>query len=217
MHCKSYSHVFSKKFQHICVSLDVNFNESLTNDVISFEQLGPDYRANSDQTTQMYRQTMLVSFLKRSISLFGGAHILQCFDMYTALRWGYRSPCLITSVTQGKLLSHIYIYLGTGPVSSLLILSHVSFFYYSLTHLEKQSISQHFSHTNVQKKIWSCQIKVKDPPQIIICINFVDHLSLMLCTKIQLQQAFFVLEKILSHIFTIYGHGSHLGQWSVTT
>ena len=40
-HCKSYSHFFSKKFQHICVSLDVNFNELLTNDIISFEQLGP--------------------------------------------------------------------------------------------------------------------------------------------------------------------------------
>ena len=35
-------HFFSKKFQHICVSLDVNFNESLTNDVVSFEQLGPE-------------------------------------------------------------------------------------------------------------------------------------------------------------------------------
>ena len=33
---------FCKKLQHICVSLDVNFNESLTNDVVSFEQLGPD-------------------------------------------------------------------------------------------------------------------------------------------------------------------------------
>ena len=31
-----------KKIQHICVSLNVNFNESLTNDIISFEQLGPD-------------------------------------------------------------------------------------------------------------------------------------------------------------------------------
>ena len=41
MHCKSYSHFFSKKFQRICVSPDVNFNESLTNDVVSFEQLGP--------------------------------------------------------------------------------------------------------------------------------------------------------------------------------
>ena len=38
---KSYSHFFSKKFHHIRVSLDVNFNESLTNDVVSFEQLGP--------------------------------------------------------------------------------------------------------------------------------------------------------------------------------
>ena len=37
---KSYSHFFSKKFQHICVLLDVNFNESLTNDIVSFEQLG---------------------------------------------------------------------------------------------------------------------------------------------------------------------------------
>ena len=41
MHCKSYSHFFSKKFQHICISLDLNFNESLTNDAVSFEQLGP--------------------------------------------------------------------------------------------------------------------------------------------------------------------------------
>ena len=30
-----------KKNQHICVSLDVNFSESLTNDIVSFEQLGP--------------------------------------------------------------------------------------------------------------------------------------------------------------------------------
>ena len=43
MHCKSYSHFFSKKFQHICVLLDVNFNESLTNEVVSFEQLGPGF------------------------------------------------------------------------------------------------------------------------------------------------------------------------------
>ena len=41
---KSYSHFFSKKLQHICVSLNVNFNESLTNDVVSFEQLGPDWQ-----------------------------------------------------------------------------------------------------------------------------------------------------------------------------
>ena len=38
---KSYSHFFSKKFQHICVWPDINFNELLTNDIVSFEQLGP--------------------------------------------------------------------------------------------------------------------------------------------------------------------------------
>ena len=32
---------FSKKFQHICVLLNVNFNESLTKDIVRFEQLGP--------------------------------------------------------------------------------------------------------------------------------------------------------------------------------
>ena len=42
MHCKSYSHFFSKKFQHIRVSLDVNFNDTLTNDIVSFQQLGPE-------------------------------------------------------------------------------------------------------------------------------------------------------------------------------
>ena len=46
--CKSYSHFFSKKFQHICVSLYVNFNDSLTNDVVSFEQLGPGLEAQLD-------------------------------------------------------------------------------------------------------------------------------------------------------------------------
>ena len=34
---------FSKKIQHIYESHNVNFNESLTNDIVSFEQLGPDF------------------------------------------------------------------------------------------------------------------------------------------------------------------------------
>ena len=38
---KSYSHFFSKKYPHICISHDINFNESFTNDIVSFEQLGP--------------------------------------------------------------------------------------------------------------------------------------------------------------------------------
>ena len=34
---------FSKKFQYICVSLNVNFNDTLTKDIVSFKQLGPGY------------------------------------------------------------------------------------------------------------------------------------------------------------------------------
>ena len=47
----SYSHFISKNFQHICVSLDVNFNESLTNNIVSFEQLGPDFYCQRQQST----------------------------------------------------------------------------------------------------------------------------------------------------------------------
>ena len=35
------THIFSAK--NFCISLDVNFNESLTNDIVSFEQLGQDH------------------------------------------------------------------------------------------------------------------------------------------------------------------------------
>ena len=44
---------FSKKIQHICVSLHINFNESLTNDIVSFEQLGPDNSHISAQNIQV--------------------------------------------------------------------------------------------------------------------------------------------------------------------
>ena len=36
MHCKSYSHFFSKKFQHICVSLDVNLTNRLLTTLLAF-------------------------------------------------------------------------------------------------------------------------------------------------------------------------------------
>ena len=50
-----YSHFFSKKFQHICVLLDVNFNELLTNDIVSFEQLGQDvYIVNRETLPKLY-------------------------------------------------------------------------------------------------------------------------------------------------------------------
>ena len=41
---------FSKKFWHICVSLDLSFNELLTNDVVSFEQLGPGWQCQASSS-----------------------------------------------------------------------------------------------------------------------------------------------------------------------
>ena len=49
------THIFSAKIlQHICVSLDANFNESLTNDIVSFEQLGPDLEQSMTTLTSIY-------------------------------------------------------------------------------------------------------------------------------------------------------------------
>ena len=41
--CKSYSHFFSKNISVYAIFNDQSFNDTLTNDIISFEQLGPGY------------------------------------------------------------------------------------------------------------------------------------------------------------------------------
>ena len=41
LQCKSFSHFFNKKYWHIWDINIWNFNETLTNDVVSFEQLKP--------------------------------------------------------------------------------------------------------------------------------------------------------------------------------
>ena len=42
--CKSYSHFFSKNISLHAIFNDQNFNDTLTNDIVSFEQLGPGFR-----------------------------------------------------------------------------------------------------------------------------------------------------------------------------
>ena len=64
---------FSKKFQHICISLDVNFNESLTNDIVSFEQLGPEIYlispvVNWKQKKKLKNFTVLLFFISSTTS-----------------------------------------------------------------------------------------------------------------------------------------------------
>ena len=61
--------IFSaKKFQHIWVSLDVNFNESLTNDVVSFEQLGPGL-SGFDTVQQVIRRLQVRPLLGKQHSV----------------------------------------------------------------------------------------------------------------------------------------------------
>ena len=81
MHCKSYSHFFSKKFQHICISLNVNFNESLTNDVVSFEQLGPDFH-NINAHTKFGKNPLIFTHycLELKIRMCGGQITLPKID-----------------------------------------------------------------------------------------------------------------------------------------
>ena len=40
--CKSHSHFFSKNISIYAIFNDQSFNDTLTNDIVSFEQLGPD-------------------------------------------------------------------------------------------------------------------------------------------------------------------------------
>ena len=40
--CKSYSHFFSKNISVYAIFNDQSFNDTLTNDTVSFEQLGPE-------------------------------------------------------------------------------------------------------------------------------------------------------------------------------
>ena len=54
------THIFSAKncsVHCICISLYVNFNESLTNDIISFEQLGPEWSKDCPSQLVMPEQT----------------------------------------------------------------------------------------------------------------------------------------------------------------
>ena len=43
LQCKSFSHLFNKKYWHILDIKVLNLNETLTNDIVCFEQPGPDH------------------------------------------------------------------------------------------------------------------------------------------------------------------------------
>ena len=83
MHCKSYSHFFSKKFQHICISLNVNFNESLTNNVVSYEQLDPDW------SWYIYVYTMYTKKIQKKKSELQMKYRFFFLFLYESIMLGY--------------------------------------------------------------------------------------------------------------------------------
>ena len=72
---------FSKKFQYICVSLDLNFNESLTNDVVSFEQLGPVSYILNDNVTPAVTESCWTSHVVQSIVSFTSSLVVKMFTV----------------------------------------------------------------------------------------------------------------------------------------
>ena len=52
--CKSYSHFFSKNISIYAIFNDQSFNDSLTNDIVSFEELGPGHFVNKLICTPMF-------------------------------------------------------------------------------------------------------------------------------------------------------------------
>ena len=70
---KIFSHFFSKKFQNICITFNVNFNDSLTNDVVSFEQLGPD---DMSKKCQIKKRCKLAFKMSSATNLNGALRVV---------------------------------------------------------------------------------------------------------------------------------------------
>ena len=54
--CKSYSHFFSKNISIYAIFNDQSFNGTLTNDIVSFEQLGPELQRNATLADSQYEK-----------------------------------------------------------------------------------------------------------------------------------------------------------------
>ena len=65
--CKSYSYFFTKNISIYAIFNDQNFNDTLTNGIVSFEQLGPDFfyiYKNSNNTNEPDTMLLEIEWLK---------------------------------------------------------------------------------------------------------------------------------------------------------
>ena len=63
--CKSYSHFFGKNISIYAIFNDQSFNDTLTNDMVSFEQMGPGLKVNAikSRTMFLFCKNALVCFI----------------------------------------------------------------------------------------------------------------------------------------------------------
>ena len=94
----SSTHIFfNKKFQRRCVSLDLNFNKSLSNDFVSFEQLGPDQFNLSSHNAKVHK-----IFLLQLLFLFWNIHFGSSFPWSCSVIVQRKLCLLIISFSKSK-------------------------------------------------------------------------------------------------------------------
>ena len=130
---KSYSHFFSKKFQHICEALDVNFNESLTNGIVSFEQLGPvcyllmcdnsKWRVNDKQWRHWSDATFCNVW--PGSTLFAQTSLLQYWGFLTLVLLNQDISFFANSVDPGQLASSTDLDLHCLPLNMWIYISNL--------------------------------------------------------------------------------------------
>ena len=105
---------FQQKNQHICVSLEVNFNESLTNDVVSFEQLGPGPQWAQPQTLTVRRRPCDTDWGESRHLDWGPTHRRATEEGSKAINhnWGNNHACNLPQNI------HIVTYLFVASVAS---------------------------------------------------------------------------------------------------
>ena len=77
------------------------------------------------------------------------------------------------------------------------------------------NISRFFQYKCIRNQIWPCRKKDQGQPRFIICANLVGPSSPMLYTKSQSHWPFGSRVEDIKRVFTLYGHGRHLGDVTI--
>ena len=80
--CKSYSHFFSKNINIYAIFNDQSFNDTLTNDIVSFEQLGHDLFNQLTYSGSVFLIYMRVTNIGQNLLVLPSKHITFQFCVF---------------------------------------------------------------------------------------------------------------------------------------